>query len=252
MLDRNIRRRGVGAALLVAAAHGVATGVLSWGSAGALAAVRGPGQAGPDALVAVGAAGAAWLVLTWLAVGTLLTVGTAVMAGLGSRAHARACAVTPRLARGLASALLGVSVLGCGLAAAGPSAAAAGPPVTVAADRGGTAGTAPARLDRPVATVPGGWTPDRPAAAARRSDGGEAAVRLVTAAPHPERAVTDEVVVRRGDTLWDIAARHLGANPSAAEVAAEWPRWFAANRDLIGPDPDLLVPGQRLRPPPGT
>ncbi len=55
--------------------------------------------------------------------------------------------------------------------------------------------------------------------------------------------------VRRGDTLWDIAAARLGPGASAAQIAAEWPRWYAANRHVIGPDPALIVPGQRLVPP---
>jgi nucleoid-associated protein YgaU len=32
-------------------------------------------------------------------------------------------------------------------------------------------------------------------------------------------------------------------------VAASWPRWYAANRRVIGADPDLILPGQILRPP---
>ena len=67
--------------------------------------------------------------------------------------------------------------------------------------------------------------------------------------PRAGHAVLEEVVVRRGDSLWDIAARHLGADASAAEIATEWPRWHAANAAVIGPDPDLLLPGQRLLPP---
>ena len=47
--------------------------------------------------------------------------------------------------------------------------------------------------------------------------------------------------MRRGDSLWDIAARHLGPDASAADVAVEWPRWHHANRDVIGADPDLLI-----------
>ena len=74
-------------------------------------------------------------------------------------------------------------------------------------------------------------------------------MRLVASTPTAGRAVVDEVVVRRGDTLWDIAARHLGPSASAAEVAGEWPRWHEANTTVIGPDPDLLLPGQRLLPP---
>jgi hypothetical protein len=52
--------------------------------------------------------------------------------------------------------------------------------------------------------------------------------------PRPPGAV----VVAPGDTLWGIGGR-------------AWPRWYAANRATIGRDPDLILPGQRLAPPPG-
>lgn len=64
-------------------------------------------------------------------------------------------------------------------------------------------------------------------------------------------AEPDQVVVRRGDTLWDLAARTLPTTATDAEIATEWPRWYAANADVVGPDPDVLVPGQRLRVPAG-
>src|SRR5207247_2567986 len=35
-----------------------------------------------------------------------------------------------------------------------------------------------------------------------------------------------------------------------AEISRSWPHWYAANRHVIGPDPDRLQPGQLLRPPP--
>lgn len=67
----------------------------------------------------------------------------------------------------------------------------------------------------------------------------------------PRRHLADaEVVVRGGDTLWAIAARHLGPDAADDRIAEEWPRWFAANRHVVGADPDLIRPGQRLRPPP--
>ena len=47
------------------------------------------------------------------------------------------------------------------------------------------------------------------------------------------------VRVAPGDTLWDIAARRLGAG-------ASWPAIYALNRDVIGPDPGVITPGQRL------
>ncbi|MDT0213598.1 LysM peptidoglycan-binding domain-containing protein [Rothia sp. ARF10] len=67
--------------------------------------------------------------------------------------------------------------------------------------------------------------------------------------PGANRPDADEVVVRRGDTLWSIAAAHLGADAEDAEVARAWPRWFEANRDVIGDDPDRILPGQVLRVP---
>lgn len=88
-----------------------------------------------------------------------------------------------------------------------------------------------------------GWTPTVVAPRPVAPDG----VGLVSTQPH--QTLTDQVVVRRGDTLWDIAARHLGPSASLADIAEEWPRWYAANRDVVGPDPDLITPGMELTPP---
>jgi len=61
---------------------------------------------------------------------------------------------------------------------------------------------------------------------------------------------TAEVVVLRDDTLWSIAAHHLGTAAGAAEIDTEWRRWFGVNRDVIGADAHLILPGQLQRPPP--
>ncbi len=53
--------------------------------------------------------------------------------------------------------------------------------------------------------------------------------------------------MRPGDTLWSIAADDLPAGSTDARIAARWHAIYAANRSLIGPDPDVIVPGQRLR-----
>lgn len=61
--------------------------------------------------------------------------------------------------------------------------------------------------------------------------------------PVPDRAPSHAVaayVVRPGDSLWSIADRTLPAGAGA------WPRLYAVNRDVIGPDPDLIRPAQRL------
>jgi nucleoid-associated protein YgaU len=78
------------------------------------------------------------------------------------------------------------------------------------------------------------------------------ALHLLSPAPEPGRLVDEGVVVRRGDTLWSIAARSLGPAATAVEVAREWPRWHEANRHAIGDDPDLIRPGQVLHPPATT
>ena len=57
------------------------------------------------------------------------------------------------------------------------------------------------------------------------------------------------VVVQSGDTLWAIARARLGPGADAAATADEVVRWHAANREVIGDDPDLIHPGQRLDPP---
>jgi nucleoid-associated protein YgaU len=89
----------------------------------------------------------------------------------------------------------------------------------------------------------GGWVPDIPPVAAEPTPPAPP-VRLVAAVPR-----TDEVVVRRGDSLWQIAGRALSGDATDAEIATEWPRWYEANRDVVGDDPDLLLPGTVLRPP---
>ncbi len=57
------------------------------------------------------------------------------------------------------------------------------------------------------------------------------------------------VVVRGGDTVWAIAKAHLGPGAGIRATARASDRWYQANREVIGPDPDLIHPGQRLNPP---
>ena len=57
------------------------------------------------------------------------------------------------------------------------------------------------------------------------------------------------VVVRGGDTLWSIVARALGPEASPDRIARDLPAWYDANRQVIGADPDLLLPGQILTAP---
>jgi nucleoid-associated protein YgaU len=64
-------------------------------------------------------------------------------------------------------------------------------------------------------------------------------------------ATPRQLVVRRGDSLWSLAARTLGPGATPSEIAAAWPRLYAANRDVVGPDPARIEPGQHLTVPSG-
>jgi hypothetical protein len=61
----------------------------------------------------------------------------------------------------------------------------------------------------------------------------------------------DRPVVVPGDCLWQIAADRLPAPATDVRVAAAVDRWYARNRAVIGPDPDLILPGTRLEQPGG-
>jgi LysM repeat protein len=52
--------------------------------------------------------------------------------------------------------------------------------------------------------------------------------------------------VQAGDTLWSIAQEHLGTDDPRA-IARYWPLIHRQNRELVGDNPDLIVPGQRLQ-----
>jgi len=60
------------------------------------------------------------------------------------------------------------------------------------------------------------------------------------------------VVVRPGDCIWLIAARRLGPTATTGDIAAESGRWYGANAPVVGPDPDLIRPGQVLIAPTAT
>jgi len=68
-----------------------------------------------------------------------------------------------------------------------------------------------------------------------------------TDTPAPEPPARASVhVVRPGDSLWRIAANHLGRGTFDAAIARAWPIIYQANRDVIGDDPGFIRPGQRL------
>ena len=69
------------------------------------------------------------------------------------------------------------------------------------------------------------------------------------------KELVDEVAPLRDVTLdehpwqaWAIAEAHLPADQrNNATIDRYWPQLYAANRQVVGPDPDLIQPAQRLR-----
>jgi nucleoid-associated protein YgaU len=81
--------------------------------------------------------------------------------------------------------------------------------------------------------------------------------------PLPDRATGDGFVshpadhtprtlirVRPGDSLWAIAEDRVGLRASVVELIDYWHQIYDHNSDAIGPDPDLILPGQLLELPP--
>ena len=213
----------------------------------------------------------AWTCGAWVVVGFALAL-LAHVPGVVGRSFGRvAVRVTPALARRAVAGLLGLTAvtagMGAGTASAGqapmtsPVVVASAAPTGQAATGQTAAGSdAWAGWSRPaVGVAPSLDWPGTPAASSAPAElvsaptadwPLDAAPRLVTAAPlRAAVAQAEPVVVQRGDTLWSIVARQLGPTATGAEVAASWPRWHEANRDLIGPNPHRLLPGQRLLPP---
>lgn len=104
-----------------------------------------------------------------------------------------------------------------------------------------------------------------PAAAVGDDQHGPTGAQVLDGLPLPDRAgstadppgatpaaAPGSIRVRPGDCLWTIAEERLGPRAGVAEVAAYWQRMYSLNRDVIGPDPDVVLPGQRLQLPSPT
>lgn len=161
---------------------------------------------GADTLLLAAVGLGAWFVWAWGALGLALTAAAAVPGVVGGPARLLVRVLLPAGARRGAALALGV---GLGLAA----------PVLV---------DVPAGAERPVLAVAASpvAVPDWPA----------------------ERPAGSHLVVR-GDCLWTIAAERLatsGAPVTDTEIAQAVRAWWSANVDVIGPNPDLILPGQVL------
>jgi nucleoid-associated protein YgaU len=118
-----------------------------------------------------------------------------------------------------------------------------------AVDVDGRAASAP--LGPPTASEPAGTSPPpvpgTPAPSPTESPSQPATEPPSPPTPEPPgQPGACPVTVAGGDTLWDLAAAHLGPGADDAAIDAAWRADYAANRDVVGPDPDLILPGQVL------
>ncbi|SEO71471.1 LysM peptidoglycan-binding domain-containing protein [Trujillonella endophytica] len=216
-------------------------------------------EAGPDALVVAAVGLSAWVAWGWGALGLLLTALSAAPGLAGALARGAGRLVLPESARRAAAVALGV-----GLTMGVPALSACSTPAQpVAAVE--SLPQLPPVPDWPIAAAPSGTTgpTDTPAAAgpvpdwpAGEPDGpatGPATEPDGEPAAAPAGDPPGGHVVVRGDCLWEIAAADLrartGTHPAPPDVSRAVAAWWTANRDVIGPDPDLLLPGQVLRAP---
>lgn len=212
--------------------------------------LRQTGEATDPTAPLVGAVAlAAWVLTGWLIVtGVLIALGR--RPGLTGRLTSVAAArVAPAAVRRAVEVALGLTVT-VGVLGASPALAGIPHPPADAVRSldwsGGGSGRAP-DLDWPAPAAPTSTEP--PASTIGGVAPGASAPPRAAALPSQDGLV----VVRPGDSLWSLAEQELQArgadDPTPAQVASRWPTWWAANRELVGDDPDLLRPGTALAPP---
>ncbi|WP_199237053.1 LysM peptidoglycan-binding domain-containing protein [Kribbella antiqua] len=224
---------------------------LRWTTAGSFGAANSHDL---DSMAVLAVGTVAWMAYGWLVLAVLATVLEQLPGAIGAVGSALAGRITSRTSHALLRSALGVAAatpLTVSVAhAASPDASnwrateprssvltgAVGVPHSSGAQVG-----ASTRAAEPDGTRVRVGVPDRPTTGAptRYTD---------LRSGQPVR-LAGRVVVKPGDTLWSIAAAELGPNADHSAIAARWPAWYAANRQQIGPDPDLILPGQVLRTP---
>jgi nucleoid-associated protein YgaU len=171
----------------------------------------------------------------------VVTLTLGALGSLPALMRRLAAARVPIPVRSLA-VLLTVASLTAVLTRPRPAAATVPPPIVRLSEEAspptGSAETPAVETENPLSTSPPGRSAGTSRVGADRA-----------------QLSTDVYVVETGDSLWRIAASVLRSGgdgqPSNAEIARFWPVIHAANRALIGDNPNLIFPGQRLLIPEG-
>lgn len=197
-------------------------------------------QVGADHAAAQLCAAGVWLAAVWVTLGTVAGLAGALPGIAGRIGASVARTLLPRAMYRIVAGAAGLGVLLTPALAAGAVAPQPAPTASQPTPTPQWPTDAPVRPPQwpampPIPSVGHGRAPVH----------GHAPQPRLPRHRHP----AELVVVRPGDTLWGIAADHLPGHPPQRRIAAAWPRWYAANRAVIGDDPGLIVPGQHLHPP---
>ncbi|WP_026553435.1 LysM domain-containing protein [Arthrobacter sp. H20] len=202
-----------------------------------------------EGLLGLAAAAAGMVLVGWWAVALTLAFVSEL---LGRAGHLRAARVagscTPQFMKRLAATMVGlqlVSGIPAALATGSVEHRVASAAQSAPGDPGSATGPLPAPPAEPAITPQ--WKP-----APAPVDGRPLLNRQTRPSPESPDTPSGGIVVGPGDTLWTIAAAHLGPFATDAEIADAWPKWHNENWRVIGENPDLLLPGQLLRVPPAA
>lgn len=201
-----------------------------------------------EGLLGLAAAAAGVLVVGWWVMAVILALVSELLLAAGHPQAAR-CAglLSPGFLKRLATAMVGLHALSGIPAALGGELPRGQLATTTEPTQSASAlpsGAEPGGDDAPV--IRPQWRP------VPVPTDGPPLLRGPIRAPAPTGQTSGPavVIVGVGDSLWSIAATHLGPFATDVEVAAAWPRWHQENREVIGDNPHLLLPGQLLRVPP--
>lgn len=228
--------------------------------------------AGADGAASTAAAALLWLVALWLALGLLASLSAVLIGRENGLLGTCARRITPALLRKLVSASIGASIAltpAAAGAAASPGCILLSKPASVGSTIGaGTGSPAGPPVTGQLTELPSpSWPLDAtgsiPVPSAPSTDVGLPAASGANSLPpvvptpalpldpEPNPSTDGSVVVKPGGSLWLIAAQRLGPSATEEQIAVSWPYWYRANRRLIGRDPNLLRPGERLIAPSG-
>lgn len=217
----------------------------------------------------------------------LLAIGT-IPTAIGTKAKAASARITPRLILRIVGAVTGVAITGTGIGATVATAApthltttstSSGqiqttsrtaatsvellPPLDRGPSKAGSAskpnapdkspGAVGQKATRPTTDPAPAATATKPTKSLQSDKPTETMPPSSTARPanHPgaTASTSSTVTVKPGDSLWAIAARQLGDKASDSEIDREWRRWYQANHNVVGANPNLIFPGMKLKAP---